>query len=342
MTTTTSGLSFLNQSQTQIARLKQLNTTLADLQRQLTTQKKHENLSGFGAAAQSVQKLRIDANLVQTYLTNTNTVSTRIELMSSSMQQGADSGRQLIESIATQIREGEVDMATVSAIARNQLDLMGDIANLEIDGRYLFAGSATDTEPYTNGDNFDITLQGMIADWESGAITTAQFITNIENFTSTDIGFNPALSSAGNVTAQIDKNVNLDYTSIATQNGFQQVMLALAVAANITETPDPALSPPGPSSSDFQQVLDTINGIARQGVEAVDSANGLLGIKFSTLQTVQDNHQTDAATLDKLLIEKENVDTTEVAVQIQSLQTQLSASYEVTSLVSQLSLVNFL
>jgi flagellin-like hook-associated protein FlgL len=74
----------------------------------------------------------------------------------------------------------------------------------------------------------------------------------------------------------------------------------------------------------------------------VDSANGLLGIKFSTLQTVQDNHQTDAATLDKLLIEKENVDTTEVAVQIQSLQTQLSASYEVTSLVSQLSLVNFL
>lgn len=64
MTTTTSGLSFLSQSQTQIARLKQLNTTLVDLQRQLTTQKKHENLSGFGVAAQSVQQLRTDKNLV--------------------------------------------------------------------------------------------------------------------------------------------------------------------------------------------------------------------------------------------------------------------------------------
>jgi len=342
MTTTTSGLSFLNQSQTQIARLKQLNATLADLQRQLTTQKKHENLSGFGVAAQSVQQLRTDKNLVQTYLTNINTVSTRVQLMSGGMQQAADSGRQLIESIATQIREGEVDMETVSALARQQLDLVGDIANLEIDGRYLFAGSATDAEPYPNGGNFDMTLQGMIADWRSGAITTAQFITNIESFTPTDIGFAPEMTSAGNVTAQIDKNVNLDYTSIATQNGFQQVMLALAVAANITSTPDPALSPPGPTSTDFQAVLDTISGIARTGVEAVDSANGKLGIKFATLQTVQDNHETDAAMLDKLLIEKENVDTTEVVAQIQALQTQLSASYEVTSLVNQLSLVNFL
>lgn len=342
MTTTTSGLSFLNQSQTQVLRLKQLNTTLADLQRQLTTQKKYENLSGFGAAAQTVQQLRTDKSLVQTYLTNIDTVSTRVELMSGSMQQGAESGRQLIESIATQIREGEVDMEIVSALARQQLDLMGDIANLEIDGRYLFAGSATDVEPYPNGDNFDMTLQGMITDWQSGAITTAQFITNIENFTATDIGFAPEMSSAGNVTAQIDKNVNLDYTSKATDNGFQQVMLALAIAANITETPDPTLSPPGPTSADFQQVLDTISGIARDGVETVDSANAQLGIKFATLQSVQDNHDQDAATLDKLLIEKENVDTTEVVAQIQSLQTQLNASYEVTSLVSQLSLVNFL
>jgi len=342
MTTTTSGLSFLNQSQTQVARLKQLNTTLVDLQRQLTTQKKYENLSGFGTAAQTVQKLRTDASLVQTYLTNIDTVTTRIELMSSGMEQAADSGRTLIDSIASQIQEGEVDMETVSALARQQLNLMGDIANLEIDGRYLFAGSATDVEPYSNGDNFDLTLQGMITDWENGTITTAQFISNIESFTATDIGFNPALSSAGNVTAQIDKNVNLDYTSIATQNGFQQVMLALAVATNITETPDPALSPPGPSSADFQAVLDTISGIVNTGVKAVDSANGKLSVKFATLETVQENHEQDAVTLANLLSEKEDADTTEVVAQIQALQTQLSASYEVTSLVSQLSLVNFL
>lgn len=342
MTTTTSGLSFLNQSQTQIARLKMLNSSLADLQRQLTTQKKYENLAGFGAASQSVQKLRTDKGLVQTYLTNIDTVSTRVELMSTSMEQGAASGRQLIESIATQIREGEVDMETVSALARQQLDLMGDIANLEIDGRYLFAGSATDVEPYPNGDNFDITLQGMVADWRDGTITTAQFITNIENFTATDIGFAPEMSSAGKVTAQIDKNVNLDYTSKATQNGFQQVILALAIAANITESPDPALSPPGPTATDFQAVLDTINGIAREGVEAVDSANGQLGIKFATLQSVQENHEKDAVTLANLIGDQEDADTTEVAAKIQSLQTQLSASYEVTSLVNQLSLVNFL
>lgn len=342
MTTTTTGLSFLSQSQTQVARLKQLNTSLVDLQRQLTTQKKYDTFSGFGAASQAVQQLRTDKSLVQTYLTNINTVTTRVELMSSSMQQAADSGRLLIESIATQIREGEVDMETVSAIARQQLDLMADIANLEIDGRYLFAGSATDTKPYPNGDNLDITLQGLVTDWEAGTITTTQFINSINGMTSTDIGFDPALTSAGKVTAQIDKNVKLDYTSIATQNGFQQVMQALAIAASITEAPDPALSPPGPSAADFQELLDTISGIVRAGVDQIDSANAQLGIKFSTLKSVQDNHEQDAATLDKLLIEKENVDTTEVVAQIQSLQTQLNASYEVTSLVNQLSLVNFL
>ena len=338
----TSGISFFSQTQTQVARLKQLNTTLADLTRQLTTQKKNETMSGFGVDSLAVQKLRTDKNSLNTYLVNIDTVSTRIQLMSDSMTQGAEAGRQLLESITTQIREGEVDMETVSAMARQQLGLMQDITNLEIDGRYLFAGSNTDVKPYPNGGNFDITMQGLVADWRSGAITNTQFMNAISAQTPADVGFDPALTSAGSVSAQIDKNNNLDYTSIASKNGFQQIMQALAIAANITTPPDPALSPPGPTKADFQAVLDQISTLARAGVEATDRSNANLGIKFSTLKSVQENHETDAATLDKLLIGKENVDTTEVVAQIQALQTQLTASYEVTNVVNNLSLVNFL
>jgi flagellin-like hook-associated protein FlgL len=50
----------------------------------------------------------------------------------------------------------------------------------------------------------------------------------------------------------------------------------------------------------------------------------------------------DRATLANLIGQKEDADTTEVVAQIQSLQTQLQASYQVTSIISQLSLVNFI
>ncbi len=339
--TFTPGISFLGSTNTQISRLKTLNTTLNDLQRQLTTQKKYDNISGFGAQSYSVQKLRTDKTQINAFLNNIADVTTRLELMSSSMQQASTAGRTVTDAVNTFYQHGGLDTETVSLVARQQLDLMKDVINQEIDGRYLFSGSATDAKPFSNGNQLDLNMQSLISDWHAGTITTAQLLSSVQTMSDTDLGFNPALSSADSITTQIDKNQNLDYTSIATQNGMSDIVRGLALAANLTEL-DLAASPPGPSQADMDAVIKYIKDSVTTANTTTDRNNARIGVMLATAETVEEQHLIDSATYDKILIEKENVDTTEVVAKIQSLQTQISSSYEVTSLVSQLSLINFL
>lgn len=339
--TYTPGISFLGQSTTQVSRLKQLNTSLYDLQRQLTTQKKFDNISGFGAQAYSVQKLRADKTQLDSFLTNISTVTTRIQVMSSSLQQSSNAGRLMVDAVSTFYKYGATDVETVSLVARQQLDLMRDVANLEIDGRYTFSGNATDQEPFSNYGQLDINMQNLLGDWQAGTITTAQLITAFDALSDTDLGFNPALSAAGKVTTQIDKNLNLDYTSIATENGMKDIMRALALAANLTPV-DPALAPPGPTQADQDALIAHIVSVIEGGTAKTDRGNAQLGVHLATLETSQTQHLLDFSLFDKILIEKENADTTEVVAKIQALQTQLTSSYEVTSLTSKLSLINFI
>lgn len=339
--TFTPGISFLGSTNTQISRLKALNTTLTDLQRQLTTQKKYDNISGFGAQAYNVQKLRTDKTQVNAFLNNIADVTTRLEVMSTSMQQASASGRVMTDAVSTFYTHGGLDNETVSLVARQQLDLMRDVVNQEVDGRYLFSGSAMDEKPFSNYNQLDLNMQSLIGEWKAGTITTAQLISSVEAMSDTDLGFNPALSSTGSVTTQIDKNQNLDYTSVATSNGMSDMMRGLGLAANLG-TLDLAASPPGPSQDDMNEVMKYIKESVTTANNVTDRNNARIGVMLATAETVEEQHLIDSATYDKILIEKENVDTTEVVAKIQSLLTQISSSYEVTSLVSQLSLINYL
>jgi flagellin-like hook-associated protein FlgL len=288
-----------------------------------------------------VQKLRTDKTQINAFLNNIADVTTRLEVRSTSMQQASASGRIMTDAVSTFYTHGGLDSETVSLVARQQLDLMRDVVNQQVDGRYLFSGSAMDEKPFSNYNQLDLNMQSLIGDWQSGTITTAQLISSVQTMSDTDLGFNPALSSSGNVTTQIDKNQNLDYTSIATGNGMSDMMRGLALAANLGPL-DLAASPPGPSQTDMDEVIKYIKESVTAANTVTDRNNARIGVMLATAETVEEQHLIDSATYDKILIDKENVDPTEVVAKIQSLQTQISSSYEVTSLVSQLSLINYL
>lgn len=333
-------VSFFGQSTAQINRLKDLNTTLADLQRQITTGKKFDTLAGFGGtAAQTVQRVRMDRDRVHGYLDNIGTINTRIKEMDLAMTSVRSQAKQLIEGLATAIHSSSDDVGTLSTLARQGLAFVQDLANLNVDGRYLFAGSDVSDAPYLDSNALDTNFQAEIANWLSGASTTAQFEANVDSFSAASIGFNPVLSSAGPVTARIDDNTDLDYTVRADQAGFQEIIRALGLMANL-KVPDPAVDVP--TNTDLDDVLDKILSTVRAGVDKLDQAQTSLGIKAKFMQGIQENNEADAATLEGVITETENADVTEAITKLQALQTQLQASYQVTNVLSQLSLVNFL
>lgn len=335
---TISKVSFLGSTQANIARLKDMNATLTDLQRQIASTKKYDTLAGFGVDATAVQRNRTDLGRVQSYLDNISGLTSRITQMNTAMDSTRDAVMQLIDGITTAVRDSSADIPSLKVIAQNALDFVQDLANLKIDGRYLFAGSDSTSAPFSDDSALNNNFQQQLSDWRTGTITTAQLTANVAAMTTADVGMNPGLSASGQVTMRIGETTELDYTVRADVDGFQDIIKALGFMANMEE---PA---PGdiPTAAELDDVIQNIMDIARAGVEKLDAAATRVGGNFNLLNAVEATHESESAMLQGLIGKMENADTTDVVTQIQALQTQLQASYQVTSIANQLSLINFL
>lgn len=336
--TTTSGISFLGLSTMQQSRLKTLHLSMSDLQRQITTQKKHDSYSGLGFDSLPLQKFRMDKGRIESYLDNIKSVTTRINLMSDSMTRAADMGRQLMGSLQSQT-EDDVDIETIKTIARNGMEFLRDLVNITLEGRHLFAGSDTEAQPFSSQNTLDTNFQTEVTNWLNGTITTAQIGTNANAFTSAQLGFNPALSSSGSISIRIEDTTEVDYTVMGDANGFDDIMRAMGFAANM-EFPDPATDVP--TNADYHAVINQILSIVKRGVDAMDRSVVTLGSKFNIINDLQTTHERDVALFENFIADIENADTTEAVTQLQALQVQMTASYEVSRIVSQLTLVNYI
>lgn len=335
----TPGVSFLAQTTAQHMRLREQHFTLADLQRQVSTQKRHENFSGFGFDSLTLQKYRMDRGRTETWLGNIGKVTTRINLMSDMMERAAELGRQLMGSIQTHPREGNTDIGTIRVLAQDAMELLRDIINVSLEDRHLFAGSDTALLPFSDQSVLEANFQAEITDWLNGTTTTAQLISNAEGFSATQLGFDAGLSASGPVTIRIEETTEIDYTVMGNANGLNDIMRAMAFAAAI-ELPDPATDVP--TNGEFHDALSAILEMAKRGVDAVEVAATTLGSKFNLIKSIEDTHRQEIALFDNLISDMEDADTTEAVAKLQAMQTQMTASYEVTRIVSQLSLINFI
>ena len=331
-------ISFLGQSNAQIARLKNLNFGLSDLQRQLASQKKYEDMSGFGLDAGNVQRARVDRNKLKGYLDNVAAGSSRIELVSTNLTKASDIARELLSSLRGQIREGNIDVTSIVAQSSQNLPFMQDIMNTNIEGRYLFSGSNTSNAPMGSVATLNNNTQTDYQNWLNGSQTTTQFLNTLSNAGLSYQGMDPALTTSGSVTMRLNQSVELDYTSIADENGMKELMLALSVATKL-KTPGTGDTP---TRSEFFQVMDKVIELADAAVKKLDAANGTISTRAELVKNMRDNHERDIGMLEKMIADKENPDINEIAIKIQTLQTQLQASYQVTSSLRELSLVNFI
>lgn len=333
------GVSFLGQSQTQSNRLLTLQKAITDLQRQSTTQKKYETMSGFGAASKSVMRYRTDILNLSTYTNNIDLASNRIKIMNTAMDSARKAGEDLISTISSQVIGGEVDIDSIRTVAKSSLAFLQTLINTESEGRYLFAGSAVETPPLASRSAVNTEMQSQVTNWLNGTYSTAQMLSNVNGMSDATLGFDPAMTTSGPVSIRVEQNVEIDYAVVAPDNGFDKLMKALSFAANL-QIPD--ASTDVPNINDFTQVLLQIENIARDSLKDITAANTTLSGKYAVAEHLKDQQNADKAVLQNLLDNTENADTTEVLIKLQATQIQLEAAYQVTSSVSQLSLVNFI
>lgn len=339
MTSIKSSVSFLAQSEAQVTRLLNMRRQMDDLSRQAGTQKKYDTLDGFGLGTKRILELHADFDSVSAYSANIDSAISNMNFMVLSMGKMTDSLNGMISFFQTQPQNNLYDTNAVRTRAGQMIDFVTDVANVKIGGRYLFSGSDASTEPIADRTTLKNNFAGLINDWMAGTITTDQLIANADALTGPALGLAPSLSGAQDVTVQIDKNLEISYGAVADRSGIEDVLSVLSFMTNL-RPPNPATDVP--TTADFERVMNHILSAGRSAVDKVQLSQGKMTGSIDLATNINETHKQDINLFGGQIIETENADPAEVIVKLQALQTQINASYQVTRILSELSLANVL
>jgi len=372
------GISTLGQALDQIARLQTQQRQLEDLTIQMNTGKKTQKFTGLGTDVLTSKRARADIKSLDTYINNITNAERRMNLMQNAIGEFQAQAGNIANSLVIAVQEGDYpDLEGIQDLADNIYDYMLELVNTKDGDRYLFSGADSSSKPLTDTglltsflgefvpDESDLTnpplvASGVIGQWGDGTLTTDQFIQSYRNVTETTIGYSPSLvnDTAGDVYVRVDDNSELDYTVLADTPGMKDIMVALSVLRELPPPEyapgalnDPAATsfpddtPPFPPAEKQENFFAVINDLAQMingAIDSLDQEKFGLAQTQARVQQIEQSHTREKNTLKNVIGDVEDVDVTETAAKINSLQVQLEASYAVTSLVSQLSLVRFL
>jgi flagellar hook-associated protein 3 FlgL len=154
-----------------------------------------------------------------------------------------------------------------------------------------------------------------------------------------------AMDAEGNprqsVTAQVDDATRVSYGMEANESGFLRLMRTMA-SMSVETYPDSDASSKGRFDAMAVRQQAELSEAHNSEKGSIEILTMELGVARGTLDNSTKRHTDYKAQLDNLLSDVETVSKEDVAMEILALQTRLQASYQVTSMVSKLSLVNFI
>lgn len=272
--------------------------------------------------------------------------------------------------------EMEIDFVTMQNFADSIFEFMTELINRQDGERYVFGGANSLEQPLGDTSALDTAISTAISNWKNEVspnnITTAEFIadltdrtasaTNTDAINDTIIGYNSILTAgnAGKVAARVNEYTEVNYTSLANNNGFRDVMVAISVIRNENLPPiadvyaepytfgDPAIADGAPGATleeqedNFFELFRSVTGMVIGALEEVDKEIIRLESARVRVDEAQKVNRQQMTIAQDLISDAEDVDLNDVAVKLTSVQTSLDASYRITARLQQLSLVNFL
>lgn len=151
-----------------------------------------------------------------------------------------------------------------------------------------------------------------------------------------DAGSDPARQTA---TALVDPSLSVGYGVRANEQGLRAVVQNVATLAAVT------ISSTTPNGIDLSQELNsrlTVGLNGQPGDQTLADVTTDLASAQISINAAKSRHTQQNTTLQEFLTQIEGVSETEVGAEILALQTRLQASMQVTSMVYQMSLINYL
>lgn len=277
------------------------------------------------------------------------------------------------------VNSGKLDaeFATIQNSASDLYDFLVDLLNVQDEGRYLLGGADTTTKPLNDTGALSSKISTLLGNWQDETLPPATNLSNTElisayqsrtfsqdvnAITDTTIGYSSALSSgnAGKVFVRVRESSELDYTVLANEEAFRDILVATAFIKNGDFAPiadvyaDPYTpgdlpienGAPGATLSEmkdnFFAVFNDLATTINNSIDDLDQARFRIESDRARIDQIKQAYAQEKFLFDKTVADVEDADLNQVAIEIQTLQIQLEASYMITARVSELTLVNFI
>lgn len=371
-------VSTLGQYLDQISRLKTQQSNLGDLSIQISSGHKTQKLSGLGDDIIRTVRARSGVDSLDTYNSNITNADRRIKLMLTAIDEVKAQTQNVTGGLSLAVQQGDYpDLESIKDLAGSVYNFVIDLINQTDGERYLFGGADTSEQPITDRGLFTsalgefvpddsdltqppLTASGFIGDWGDGTITTDQFIAAYHATNDTTLGFSNALTTntAGKTTVKVSDVSEYDYTQLANNSPMKEILRSLAVLKQLptvdhapgalndplatTIAGDTAPYPPAEKQDNFFKVVNDLLSSLNKAVDSLDNQSFKLSQVQAQMALVKDSNTNQINSYQDIIGDVENVDITEASARISQLQVQLQASFQVTALMSQLTLANFL
>ena len=272
--------------------------------------------------------------------------------------------------------ENNTEFTALLNLADDLNDVFRNLLNTRDGSRYLFAGAGIFTQPLGNAGLLDSKITQLIQDWKDptnpSTDPTADIISALQNSDSsvdpnaivdTIVGYSPELSSgnADRIFVKADENTELDYTTLANEQAFRDVVVAVAFLRNTELPPIVDVYEPGnpgpPTAPDhrgapgvdvdemtdnFYRVINAVADMLNNALDEMSEQRFEIDNVRARVEEIKIAHEQSQAIQESIISDVENVDLDEVAVRLSNLEVQLDASFRITARIQDLSLVNFL
>jgi flagellar hook-associated protein 3 FlgL len=259
---------------------------------------------GLGSQASSLISLETSQTRLNAWSDTTHNANDRVQSMYAAVGDMIDQLSSLRSTISAAMSNSST-ATDLNSTGQSLLDDLAGLMNTQLNGRYLFAGSNTDTAPV-----------------DTSALTAATVPSTA------DSSYYTGDSEIASV--RVSENQTISYGVTASSTGFEQALRTANIVANMTTSPV--------DSDALSEAYD----LATSAMDALLATQASLSVTSGRLESAQTRQSNALSLLDTMTSNIKDVDVAEVAVRLAEYQTQLTASYSALSSLSKVHLVNYL
>lgn len=341
MQTTT--LSTLGQNDLLRSEFVGLEGQIQTLQNQVATGEKAQVFGDLGSQSALDISLRQQADTIDDYKKSIGQLQVRTGLMDTALGIIHDSAL-AVQNEAFQTPSFPTQRQDLVSSAKSAIDQIIDRLQTSVDGRNLFGGTKTQTNPVIGSATLLPTVQNAITTALNAVPAPANVPAAIKAAVAGVFASPSAYYTGGppSPPTQIAPGLTADTSITGADPAFQTLLTGLYTLAALPQPVGGTASPPNLSDSDFDTAAQAAATQISAGLSQLEVVVEKNGRNEKLLTDESTAHDATLTLLQTHIDNIENVDIADATTRLTQLRTQLDASFNITASLSHLSLVDLL